>query len=71
MGAGRHEVADDADPRVDDQPQRDRRLGADPAGQHPEEERERDADELHEHDRRDGHALVELQLGRVDAWPCA
>ncbi len=48
---GAHRVADDADPRVGDEPQEDRPLGPDLAGQHAEEEREGNADELDEQDR--------------------
>ena len=44
--------AEDADPRVNHQREQDRPLGAEPARQRPEEERERDAQELHEHQRR-------------------
>ena len=47
----RIEVADDADPRVGSEPEEDRPLGPDLAGQHAEEKREGNADELDEQDR--------------------
>ena len=53
MGRGLHEVAENADRHVSDQAERDRSLGADPTGQHPEQKGTRNADELHDHDRGD------------------
>ena len=63
---GRHEVAEDADRRVDQQAEEDRPLRADPAGQRAEQERERHADELHQQDRADQRALADADLGAVD-----
>ena len=63
---GRHEVAEDADDDVDDERDEDRRLRADAAGQPAEEKRERDADELHEHERRDQRVLRQPDLLAVD-----
>ncbi len=61
-----HEVAEHADERIDDQADEDRRLGPDAIGEHPEQERERDADELRDQQRADHRVVVEADLGSVD-----
>jgi hypothetical protein len=63
---GGHEVAEDADAGIDGEREEDGGLGADPAGQGAEQERERHADELHEHECRDAGVAVDADLGAVD-----
>ena len=64
---GPHRVADHANASVyASEPEEDRPLGPDPAGQHAEEERKRDAHELDEQDRRDHRTLIDADLVAVD-----
>ena len=61
-----HEIADDADPHVHHEPQKDRPLGADVPGEPAEEKRERNPDELHRRDRPDHDGSAEMPLLAID-----